>query len=259
MKVTTAPVVSIAANVTSITYSYSPSLPRSADSPWLAPSHHLPLATQEESLFLRQGDYWVIRYQGQLAFLKATRGLECLSLLLQHPDREFHVSELLGLAVGRPVESAPNGHASATGRGRLLSDAGPLLDRQAKAEYKRRLDDLRRDLNEAERSNDTYRAEQARTEMNALAEQLASAIGLGGRDRKTGSEAERARCAVTKRIKDSINKIGEAIPSLRRYLAVQIRTGYFCSYNLSQEHPVAWKFLILVTALCCEAESYIVT
>jgi hypothetical protein len=35
----------------------------------------------------------------------------------------------------------------------LLSDAGPILDPQAKAEYRRRLDDLRRDLEEAERFN----------------------------------------------------------------------------------------------------------
>src|SRR5262245_6127747 len=35
----------------------------------------------------------------------------------------------------------------------LRSDAGPILDAQAKAEYRRRLDKLRRDLEEAERFN----------------------------------------------------------------------------------------------------------
>ena len=35
----------------------------------------------EESLFLRQNDYWIIRYHGQAAFFKSTRGLCCLAVL----------------------------------------------------------------------------------------------------------------------------------------------------------------------------------
>src|SRR5205814_10404186 len=99
----------------------------------------------------------------------------------------------------------------------------PILDPQAKAEYRHRLDDLRRDLEEAERFNDSGRVERDREEINALVEQLASAVGLGGRDRMIGSEAERARSAVTKGIKKAINKIGEAVPSLRRHLAAQVK------------------------------------
>src|SRR5205823_6447229 len=125
-----------------------------------------------------------------------------------------------------PVVLRKDGHAPGAWHGESLSDAGPILDAQAKAEYKHRLDDLRRDLEEAERFSDPVRAEQARIEMDALAEQLASAIGLGGRDRKTGSEAERARSAVTKQIKSSIKRIGEAIPSLGTHLATRIKTGY---------------------------------
>jgi len=124
----------------------------------------------------------------------------------------------------------------------FLSDAGPILDAQAKAEYKHRLDDLRRDLEEAERFNDPTHAERARAEMDALAEQLASAVGLSGRNRRVGSEAERARSAVTKRIKCSIKEIREAIPSLGTHLATRVKTGYFCSYNPQPERPVAWKF-----------------
>lgn len=242
MNETTEPVMSVVANGTSVTHSYTPSLQGRPDtfpiflSPCPAPSTH------EESAFLRQGDYWTIRYQGQLAFLKASRGLDCLALLLHNPGREFHVTELAGQVVGRPLVLGRAGHGTDPWHAGLLSDAGPILDAQAKAEYKRRLDDLRKDLEEAERFNDPYRAERARNEMSALAEQLASAIGLGGRDRTIGSEAERARCAATKRIKNAINKIGEAIPSLGSHLAAQIKTGYFCSYHPHPERPVAWKF-----------------
>jgi len=133
------------------------------------------------------------------------------------------------------------GRATDDWQGERLSDVGPILDAQAKAEYKRRLDDLRRDLEEAERFNDPARAERARNEMNALAEQLASAVGLGGRNRRIGSAAERARSAVTKRIKSSIKRIGQAIPSLGSHLATRVKTGYFCSYNPQPERPVAWE------------------
>jgi hypothetical protein len=160
----------------------------------------------------------------------------------RHPGREFHVSELLVQVTRKPLPGVRGGQTAGPWPALSLSDAGPILDEQAKAEYKRRLEELRGDLDEAERFNDLARAERARNETNAIAEQLASAVGLGGRNRPIGSDAERARSAVTKRIKDSINKIGEAIPSLRRHLTARVRTGYFCSYNPDPRSPVAWKF-----------------
>jgi non-specific serine/threonine protein kinase len=234
------------ADATSISYSSPSFLEGDADNRFFWPPA---LSTHEEALFARQGDYWTIRYQGCVAFLKATRGLQCLSLLLQNPGREFHVSELLEQVTGKPRVTTANGNVSRACRGRLAPDTGPILDAQAKSEYKLGLEDLRADLKDAERFCDLGRAEQARREIDALAQQLASAVGLGGRDRKSGSEAERARCAVTKRIKESINKIGQTIPSLRRHLATQIKTGYFCSYNLHAEHRVAWAFQSFLTLL----------
>jgi hypothetical protein len=163
-------------------------------------------------------------------------------VLLRNPGRELHVCELVGQIIARPQLLRKAGHATGAWQGGLLSDAGPILDAQAKVEYKHRLEDLRRDLEEAERFNDPTRAERARDEMDALARQLASAVGLGRRNRRIGSAAERARCAVTKRIKSSIKKIGEAIPPLGSHLASRVKTGYFCSYNAPPERRVAWKF-----------------
>jgi DNA-binding XRE family transcriptional regulator len=210
------------------------------------------LRTDEESLFLQQNDYWTIRYHGHAAFLKDSRGLHCLALLLRYPGREFHVSELLACLI---LMGAPIPPSAVTANRRLrdagdqlvtggLSDAGPVLDTRAKAECKRRLKDLRQELNEAEQFNDPERAAKAQHEMNAITRQLASAIGLAGRDRKTCSEAERARSAVTKRIKRAIRKIGEAIPSLGHHLSARIKAGYFCSYNPHPDRPVVWKFRI---------------
>jgi hypothetical protein len=191
----------------------------------------------EESLFLRQNDYWIIRYHGQAAFLKSTRGLCFLAVLLSNPGREFHVTELLArqMAVSTPV---PANQRVTTG----LHAGIPMLDARAKAEYKRRLNDLRQDLNEAERFNDPQRQTEARDEIQAIADHLASAIGLRGGDRKTSSDAERARSAVTKCIKRAIQEIRDAIPSLGLHLVARIKTGYLCSYSPHPDRPVAWKF-----------------
>jgi hypothetical protein len=198
------------------------------------------LPTHGDCLFLHQNDYWVVRYHGRSALLKSTRGLHYLAVLLHDPGREFHVRELLA----RPLDpstlaaaAAVDGHVT----GGLFAGI-PLLDTQAKAECKRRLNELRQDLNEAERLNDPERKTEVQNEVQAIADYLSAAVGLGGRDRKTSSDTERARSAVTKCIKKTIEKIGDAIPSLGYHLATRIKTGYFCSYNPHPERPVNWKF-----------------
>ncbi len=196
------------------------------------------LPTSEESLFLHQNDYWVIRYHGRTALFKSTRGLHCLALLLSHPGQEFHVRELFPMDVTTPatVDGVPGPVAGG------LYAGFPVLDAQAKAQYKRRLNELRQDLNEAERFNDSQRKTDTQNEVRAIVDYLPSAIGLGGRDRKTSSDAERARSAVTKCIRQAIRKITDAIPSLGYHLAARIKTGYFCCYDPPPERPVAWKF-----------------
>jgi non-specific serine/threonine protein kinase len=202
------------------------------------------LRPHDDSVFMRQGDYWTIRYQGQVTILKTTRGLCFLGYLLRHPGREIHVSELLATLVEVRTQMLHGGlleggdHTITTG----LQDAGPILDSQAKAEYRRRIDELRKDMEEAQRFNDSYCAARAREEMDVIAKELAAAVGLGGRDRRSSSDAERARSAVTKRIKEAINRITELISPLGRHLAARVKTGYFCSYNPHPDRPVSWKF-----------------
>jgi hypothetical protein len=196
---------------------------------------------REESLFLRQNDYWIIRYEGQAAVLKSTRGLHYLSVLLRYPGREFHVGELVRF----PVDPSTPFVVNATNKYVMgAANAGiPVLDAKAKAELKARLNDLRQELNEAERFNDFYRKTEAQNELDAIIKHLASAVGLGGKDHRICSDAERARSAVTKSIKNAIRKIAEAIPSLGYDLVASIKTGYFCSYNPRPDRPVAWKLV----------------
>jgi hypothetical protein len=209
------------------------------------------LATHEESLFIEPNDYCTIRYQGHVASLKSTRGLHYLAVLLRDPGREFHVSELLAHSLSASTPGA--GVAVPDGDVGGLPSGFPVLDAQAKAEYKRRINELQEELEEAEGFNDAQRKTEIQSELQAICDNLAYAVGLGGRDRQTSSDAERARSAVTKGIKKAIQNIGEAIPSLGYHFAASIKTGYFCSYNPHPDRPVAWTFyleFLIYLALC---------
>jgi hypothetical protein len=76
--------------------------------------------------------------------------------------------------------------------------------------------------------------------MDQLVGSLAAALGLGGRARRLGDAAEKARTSVTWRIRHALRRIEAAHPTLGRHLANSIRTGTFCRY--SREHVVDWSF-----------------
>ena len=197
-------------------------------------------------MFLWQNDFWTIRYHGHTALLKSTHGLHYLAVLLRHPGIEFHVRELLArpMDVSTPAVVAVNECVSGE-----LAAGLPRLDAHAKAEYEHRINDLRHDLEQAERFNDPQRKSEVQNELQTIVDHLASSVGLGGRDRKASSQAERARSAVTKCIKRAVKEIGKAIPSLGDQLAVRIKTGYFCSYHPDPERPLVWKFFLGVLML----------
>jgi tetratricopeptide (TPR) repeat protein len=163
---------------------------------------------------IKEGELWTIRADTTFR-LRDTRGLSILEKLVTHPGREFHVTDLV----------APAGE-----RG-LLEDAGDALDAQAIAAYKHRLEDLREAETEATEHNDLARAAAARAEIDALANELARGVGLGGHARKASSTTEKARVNVRQRLLDAMTRIAEHSPALGKHLRQAIRTGTFCSYD----------------------------
>lgn len=195
-------------------------------------------AVEEGNVFRREGGYWTVAYDGKAFRLKDAKGLGHVAELLQNPGRDFPAIDLVGKGQERgAAQSKGAGGASVSAD---LGDAGDVLDAQARAEYRRRLEDLREELTEAERFNDPERATKLREEIEFLTDELARATGLGGRSRKASSAAERARFNVTMAIKSAMKRIGENNPSLGRHLAATVRTGRFCSYSPDPERPVSW-------------------
>ena len=79
----------------------------------------------------------------------------------------------------------------------------------------------------------------ARAELEAIAEQLRKATGLGGRSRRASSSADRVRVAVTRRIRAAIAQIAKHHAPLGTHLTSSIRTGYFCCYEPAEER--VWR------------------
>ncbi|MBI4259981.1 MAG: AAA family ATPase [Actinobacteria bacterium] len=190
-------------------------------------------------VFRREGDYWTVAVDGRTSRIRDLRGMGHLARLLFTPDVEVHVLDLVAGAAPRRQE-ARSAREEGIRPGRP-DDAGPVLDARAKASYRARLEELREEVEEAERFSDPERAARAREEMQFLADELAGAVGLGGRDRRAASDAERARVAVTRAIRAAIARIQEADPDLGRHLANTVRTGTFCSYAPEPRHAIRWS------------------
>jgi hypothetical protein len=197
-----------------------------------------PLAMAHHTAALRrEGEFWTVVFDGRVCRLKDSKGLRYLDYLLRHPGSEFHVLDVVRSQGAEADE--PGARVAALHGSPCAADA--ILDAQAKTAYRRRLEELREQLREAEEFNDLGRRQLLRAELEALTEQLAAAVGLGGRDRTAACASERARSTVTQRLKDAIRKIGAHAPVLGDYLQRAVRTGTFCGYLPGIAQVVQWN------------------
>jgi hypothetical protein len=167
---------------------------------------------------------WLITYAGRHVQLPDTKGLHDLWTVLAAHGSPVHVLTLID------PDAAP--HLTSLG-------ADPVLDERARAEYRRRLDLLTRQIDDADELGREQRADQLRAERDALIRELAAAAGLGGRTRNLNDETERARKTVSARVRDTLTKIEHAHPPLAAHLRHAVRMGTRCSYAPPQ--ATAWR------------------
>jgi hypothetical protein len=115
---------------------------------------------------------------------------------------------------------------------------GRVIDETARNQYKDRILDLQEELADAERMSDFIRFEKVQEEYDRLIEHLSQALNLKGKIRKTGSTVEKARSAVTWRIRSAVARIEQYHPQLGAHLSNSIKTGTLCSYK--PERQVRW-------------------
>jgi tetratricopeptide (TPR) repeat protein len=212
--------------------------------PHFVSSQNASEASDMRAHFCKEGDYWTIGFEGAICRLKHTKGLLYIAYLLRHPGMELSTLDLIhfGQTNGeQPIMEQQFEHQESSIKVRPdLGDAGAALDHQAKVDYHRRLRELRPELDEAERFNDLGRRERLRAEIDFLTAELTAHVGRRSKNRKAASHAERARLAVYKRIRSSLDEIRKANPALGKHLAKTLRTGYRCAYL--PERRMDWNF-----------------
>lgn len=194
--------------------------------------------TADTAELVREGEYWSIRFADVDLRVRDCKGIQFLAELLAHPGREIEALTLVAGGSLTPVTMAEAAEAGLGCGGE--SDLGPVLDGPAKRAYRERLEELREELDHADVSGDVQRSERARREWEAIADELRAATGLGGRDRRAGSPAERARLNVTRAIKTAIARIAAHDESLGDHLSACVRTGRACVYRPDRSAPITW-------------------
>ena len=196
-----------------------------------------------DAVFRHEGDFWTVAYAGKAVRLRHGKGLGDIAILLANPGKEIHVADLIAASASAPPDPRSGPAAELVAQGLRVSrdvSGDAVLDRRARADYRERLADLHRELDDAERCNDEGRVARARAELDFIAGELASAFGLGGRGRRAGSPIERARKAVASRIRFSLTHIARVHPALADHLRRYLRTGTICTYVVPDE-PVRWS------------------
>jgi hypothetical protein len=186
-----------------------------------------PQRTTGSGRLRRDGPVWVIEWHGRRSTVPDAKGVRDLAVLLARPGQALPAFDLVE-AGGGPSATVAAAQA----------DLGPVIDDTARRAYRDRLAELDGELAEAEANADLGRLERLRAERSMLASELAGAFGLGGRVRVAGDPAERARKAVTMRIRAAVSTIGKQDEALARHLANTVRTGRLCSYE--PEPGIVW-------------------
>ena len=176
--------------------------------------------------FRREAGVRHVDFAGAVATLPDLLGLRYLEQLLASPGRDVAALDLVA-----------HEHGGAGPRQSGLV----VLDDEAKECYRRRLVEVDEDIAEAEAMNDPARADLARRDRDYLIAELGRAVGLGGRDRLEGSDAERARTSVFRAITYATRRLDQAHPLLADHLRRAVSTGTWCCYTPDPLAPVEWR------------------
>ncbi len=174
---------------------------------------------------------WTITADGTTARLRSIKGMRYLVELLRSPGCERHSLDLVDLVEGHSTDGVDR---------RTLGDAGEQLDATARSAYRRRIEQLHGAIEDALAANAEQRAMELQDELDELTRELARAFGLGGRERRAGSAAERARLNVTRALRTAVTRIEEVVPQAGAALDRGLRTGIYCAYEPDPSEPVRW-------------------
>lgn len=189
-----------------------------------------PATTSGTAELRRDHRGWLVSHDGTSVRLPDTKGIRYLAALVEAAGAERHALDLVDRIEGVDAGGLDR---------RALGDAGELLDSSARTAYRHRIEELRADIDDALEAQQFDKAEQLQAELDQLVGQLAQAFGLGGRERRAASAAERARLNVTRALRTAIAKVAGELPAAGAALDRAVRTGLYCSYS-PREGDIRW-------------------
>jgi predicted ATPase len=177
----------------------------------------------KRGVFRPEGGTWHIEFNETNIHAPDLKGFWHLRELVARPHQPVPALALVGASSEEMIASA---------------DTGPMLDREALRKYRDRLAELDDELDAAALRGDVARQAEGSAERDALIAELKRATGLGGRPRRSGSPAEKARLNVTRTIRHAITDLAARAPELAQHLDESIVTGVSCSYEPRVD--IAW-------------------
>ena len=182
-------------------------------------------AVARPAALIRNGNIWEVSWGDEGGSLTHVKGLADIVTLVRHRGEEVSALQLTGAAA---VVSASR---------------DDLTDLDALRAYRSRLDELSVERDEAESNADIGRVDQLDEEREQLLVEIRRTTGLGGRIRTNSNDpAERARKAVSARIRDAIRRVDAVAPNLAAHLDRSIHTGLRCSYlPMGDDATIEWQ------------------
>src|SRR5262249_23219820 len=148
----------------------------------------------------KENDYWRLEYEDASSTLRDRKGFTYLTHLLRNPGYEFASIDLASATLNADGTLSVISSASRVDDGlevvANLGNAGEIFDARALDEYKQRMDDLRSEIDEAERFNDFGRVEKLQTELEQLEDHVRVGLDHRRRPRPIASHGERARVKI---------------------------------------------------------------
>ena len=171
----------------------------------------------------RTGNVWSVSWGAEAGNLPHLKGLADIAALVRHRGRDVSALQLVG---GASV-------------GQIGSD--DLIDVETLRAYRRRLAELDREI-ELATDDHSGRVETLQRERDQVLAEVARTTGLGGRIRTSANNpAERARKAVSGRIRDALRQLETVAPVLAAHLDRSIQTGLHCSYRpVAEDSSIRW-------------------
>ncbi len=192
--------------------STAPQVPARSPAPGPVPSvpaSPLPPDEERQYVFRRDGEVWQVRFRNEKGGFPHMEGFKYIAELLCKLNKPVSALTLCGSS-----DSLDHAH-----------DPQTVLDEQARADYRSRIQELGEEIVRETNANNHNRVKELEEERAFFLKELGSSQGLGGRARTLGSAgpAERAADAIRKAIKRACDKLRERMPELDRHLERSIR------------------------------------